>query len=59
MRRSKIYYLSELKGKSARIREKRPAGGKSGGRKAKSAARAASAPVVPETAEAPEPATEA
>ena len=30
VRRSKIYYLSELKGKSARIREKRPAAGTKG-----------------------------
>jgi large subunit ribosomal protein L19 len=47
VRRSKIYYLSELKGKSARIREKRSAtGGK--------AARAEK--VVPEP-DAPEPTT--
>ena len=53
VRRSKIYYLSELKGKSARIREKRGTGSK-----AKSA-KAAPAPVAPPPPVAAETASEA
>jgi large subunit ribosomal protein L19 len=37
VRRSKIYYLAELKGKSARIKEKRPAAGKTVARKSRKA----------------------
>lgn len=55
VRRAKIYYLSELKGKSARIKERRTVGpiGKGKGRvKAKAAAAPAPAPVA--AAPAPE-----
>lgn len=51
VRRSKIYYLSELKGKSARIKEKRPPGAikaKGAARKARKATKkATTAPAVP------------
>jgi len=47
VRRSKIYYLSELKGKSARIKEKRlPSSQKGKGRKGKAAAAEVQPPPV-------------
>jgi large subunit ribosomal protein L19 len=48
VRRSKIYFLSELKGKSARIKEKRAPGGARG----KGAARKKAAPAAPPAAAA-------
>lgn len=46
VRRSKIYYLSELKGKSARIKEKRPSASAKGAKSKPAKAAAAPAPVV-------------
>jgi large subunit ribosomal protein L19 len=47
VRRAKIYYLSELKGKSARIKEKRPAAGTKGA--AKRTRKATTRPAAKET----------